>query len=260
MEMVFNTDVRHKITEANINYYAAPFVHPPRKMLDHDFIYLLEGEWKIGQNSEAFSLKKDSLLILSAGNYHYGIDPCLANTKTMYFHVSGEVGDTLLNGSGGQPIESLTDAAFNPNIKKAFYEIVNAKLSGEERKASVLFDLLLCELTTKNYRSVSADIGERIKDKIHRNPEKFFSNRELAESANVSLKTAETKFKALFNMTIHQYILSFKIEQAIAYFKSFPELSVKEIAYNLGFYDEYHFSRQFKKITGLSPDKYRKNF
>ena len=63
MKISFNTDVRREITEANINYYNKPFVHPKRKMNKHDFIYLLQGEWKIGQNSKAYDLKKDMILI-----------------------------------------------------------------------------------------------------------------------------------------------------------------------------------------------------
>ena len=35
-------------------------------------------------------------------------------------------------------------------------------------------------------------------------------------------------------------------------------MTIKEIAYNLGFYDECHFSKQFKKFTGTSPAEYRK--
>lgn len=40
--------------------------------------------------------------------------------------------------------------------------------------------------------------------------------------------------------------------------ENFFEMSMKEIAYNLGFYDEYHFSRQFKKIMRISPTEYKK--
>ena len=76
--------------------------------------------------------------------------------------------------------------------------------------------------------------------------------------AGVSVKSAETKFKELFGISIHQYILQFKIEQAVSYLKSFPEMSIKEIAFNLGFYDEYHFSKQFKSYTGYSPTEYKK--
>lgn len=34
-------------------------------------------------------------------------------------------------------------------------------------------------------------------------------------------------------------------------------LKIKEIAWQLGYEDEYYFSRLFKKIEGISPKKYR---
>ena len=92
MKNVFTTEKLHSVKEANINFYTAPFVHPKRKMIDHDFIYLLQGGWKLGQNEKIYTLKKDSLIILSAGNTHYGAEACTPATKTMYFHVSREEG------------------------------------------------------------------------------------------------------------------------------------------------------------------------
>jgi len=35
------------------------------------------------------------------------------------------------------------------------------------------------------------------------------------------------------------------------------DLSVKEVAYRLGFEDQYHFSRLFKKKTGIAPSQWR---
>ena len=90
---VFSRKSIHTIIDANINFYTAPFVHPKRNMREHDFIYLLGGEWSLGQNGTTYELKEDSLLILFAGNTHYGVTPCKADTKTMYFHVSCEAGD-----------------------------------------------------------------------------------------------------------------------------------------------------------------------
>ncbi len=257
MKNKFNTTRRHTVTDANINYYATPFVHPKRRMAEHDFIYMLKGKWKIGQNDEVFELTEDTLLILYANNTHYGAGPCLPDSKTMYFHLSFEE-ECFKETDEICVVESLINASSNRNIKKYFYEIVNSKLCSNHKKADIFFDLLMCEISDAANQQATVQIGEQIKNIIHKNPESFLSNKELSQKTHVSVKTAETKFKNLFGVTIHQYILKFKVEQAIAYFKNFPEMSIKEIAYNLGFYDEYHFSKQFKKIMGTSPNKYKK--
>ena len=257
MKHYFNTEPRRQVTEANINYYATPFVHPIRRMEEHDFIYVLEGEWKLGQGDEVYTIKKDNLLILGAQIFHCGISPCIPGTKTMYFHVENKKGDIIKQSDDCNALESLIDTSVNYNIKKVFQQIVNAKLSGADRKADLLFDLLIFELTQLDDRIHKEHLGEKIKNLIHQSPEKFWGNNELAEKLGVSVKTAEKKFKSLFGITIHQYILRYKVEQAISYFKNYPEMQIKEIAYNLGFYDEYHFSKQFKKITGLSPSDYK---
>ena len=249
----FNENSHYIISEANINFYANPFIHPRRKMKEHDFIYMLQGEWKFGQDKEEYTAVKDSVLILSANHTHFGISPCLANTKTMYFHVSCD-DDSLTSGI---LLNSLTDASSNPNIKKYFSEIVNCKLQEKQKQADIFFKLLLCEMCEPVIISKN-DIAVKIQQIIHNNPEKFFSNKELAEKLNISVKTAESRFKEAFGITIHRYMLEFKMNESVNYFKKFPKITAKEVAYNLGFYDEYHFSKQFKKVMGLSPSLYKK--
>ena len=259
MSNVFCEKSVHTITRANVQYYKTPFIHPKRTMREHDFIYLLSGEWMLGQNGKAYKLEKDTLLILFAGNTHYGIMPCKADTKTMYFHVSSEDGDIFSEDEDiPSSIETLSNVGSNPNIKALFENTVNAKISGEQRKADLYFELLLCELRNIKKSPAVFDLAQNIKTVIHRYPEKFFTNEELAEMMNVSKKSAEMKFKKAFGKTIHQYTLEFKIEEAMSYFDKFEEISVKAVAYSLGFYDEYHFSKQFVKYTGISPAAYKK--
>ena len=259
MKNVFNVKNIHTVTDANINFYTTPFIHPKRKMQEHDFIYLLQGEWALGQNGQTYNLCEDSLLILFAGNTHYGVTPCRAETKTMYFHVSCEEGDRFLQNDSLSCIDTHIDASNNKNIKKLFAEVVNAKLSGEQRKANLYFELLLCELTSQKMCLKELKGAHKIQSILHENPVRFFGNQVLADMMNVSVKTAESKFKAAFGKTIHQYMLDFKIQEATSYFDRFDEISVKEVAYNLGFCDEYHFSKQFLKHTGRSPSNYKKS-
>ncbi len=261
MKNIFTLSKRHTISEANINFYAVPFCHPKRKMQEHDFIYMLDGEWKIGQNNEIFQQEKDVILILSANNTHYGATSCTSGTKTMYFHASCEDGDAFGSNLPKKDNTIITDTLIptfgNKKIKDIFAEIVNCKLCGNQQKADIYFDLLLCELSEHIAATQGADIAMQIKNIIHASPEKFFSNEELAEMVNVSLKTAESKFKAHFGITIHQYMLIYKIDEAISLLRNYPTMTIKEISYNLGFYDEYHFSKQFKKIAGMSPTEYK---
>ena len=170
MDNIFEKDAEYTVTEANINYYSKPFIHPKRKMQEYDFIYLLQGKWKIGQEDEVFELKKDALLILAADRIHYGITPCEENTKTMYFHVRKDISE---DSQDPFCIPSLTDAASNPNIKHCFSEAVNAKLEKKQRKADLYFQLLLCELSEGASHTPDFDIASKIKAIIHKNPEKL---------------------------------------------------------------------------------------
>ncbi len=139
MYTVFSDTNKHKITEANINFYANPFIHPKRNISEHDFIYILQGEWKFGQNNEEYVAKKDDILLLCANNTHYGISPCQPNTKTMYFHATCENDFSYTSPQTGNCIKSHIDSSINPNIKKYFSEIINAKLQGKQKRLICFF-------------------------------------------------------------------------------------------------------------------------
>ena len=225
-------------------------------MKEHDFIYMLDGEWTMQQNGREYTQRKDTVLILAAGNLHGGVTPCTAGAKTMYFHVQRLPGDEAESGAEGLP--TYVDASLNPNIKALFSRVVDLKLAGEQRRADLFFELLLTELSRAVSESAESDVAVHIRNTIHRYPERFFTNRELADSANVSVKTAETKFKAAFGVTIHKYITDFKIRKAVWYLDTADKISIKNVAYNLGFYDEYHFSNTIKRVMGVSPLAYRR--
>jgi AraC-like DNA-binding protein len=66
-------------------------------------------------------------------------------------------------------------------------------------------------------------------------------------------------FKENSGLTLFDYLNRIKIEFACKMLMS-DELSISEICYDSGFNNLNHFNRQFKKITGLTPSGYRKNF
>lgn len=53
------------------------------------------------------------------------------------------------------------------------------------------------------------------------------------------------------------YFSQLKIQKACQML-DFTDKKIKEISFELGFYDPYHFSKTFFKITGETPSQYKK--
>lgn len=79
---------------------------------------------------------------------------------------------------------------------------------------------------------------------------------ELAEQLGVSVFTFRRTFRKRTGMAPHQYAINARIARAQNELIS-SDIPIKTIAHNLGYRDVYFFSRQFKKIAGLSPGHFR---
>lgn len=55
------------------------------------------------------------------------------------------------------------------------------------------------------------------------------------------------------------YLNQIRVEHACAYLKQ-KYFKTYEIAYKVGFQDEKYFTRVFKKVMGMTPSEYKKNF
>lgn len=64
-------------------------------------------------------------------------------------------------------------------------------------------------------------------------------------------------FSSVEGITIEKYIINQKIERAKELLV-YDELTLNEIAFQLGYSSVQHLSNQFKKITGLSPSHFKK--
>ena len=79
----------------------------------------------------------------------------------------------------------------------------------------------------------------------------------LAEKTGVSYYNLSKMFSPVEGITIEKYIILQKIER-IKELLIYEEKSLGEIAFELGYSSISHASRQFKKITGLSPSDFKK--
>ncbi|MDR1149623.1 MAG: AraC family transcriptional regulator [Spirochaetaceae bacterium] len=82
---------------------------------------------------------------------------------------------------------------------------------------------------------------------------------EMARIVGISMGHFIRVFRREVKMSPHQYIMRLKIEGATGLLISTPQ-TIEEISEWFGFKNQFHFSRVFKKCTGLSPSQYRKTY
>lgn len=79
---------------------------------------------------------------------------------------------------------------------------------------------------------------------------------DLADSIGVSPSYFHRAFKASFGMTPHHFILRERIAQAKSMLTEARQ-SVSDIAAELGFSSHSHFTRNFHRLTGVTPSQFR---
>ncbi|MBC8102913.1 MAG: helix-turn-helix transcriptional regulator [Cytophagales bacterium] len=80
---------------------------------------------------------------------------------------------------------------------------------------------------------------------------------EVAATVNMSYETFRKGFREATGTTPAHYRARYRIEAAKALIRYRSGITNREIAETLGFADEFHFSRRFTQITGVTPRAFR---
>lgn len=103
----------------------------------------------------------------------------------------------------------------------------------------------------KNYSLFIRDICQYIKKSLPNS----LTIAEIAKAHNFSESYLAHCFKKETGISIGKYIRNEKIKQAMDMISK--GISFLEITYSLDFSSQSHFSRQFKKVTNMTPNEYR---
>ena len=100
--------------------------------------------------------------------------------------------------------------------------------------------------------NLSNAVLQRVIEYIHENLDQQLTLAELSFIANMSSFHFARTFKQAIGMAPHQYVLHTRIERAKGLLLQ-GKLSVAEVAMRVGFFDQSHFTRYFKRIVGVTP-------
>ncbi|HEX2978730.1 MAG TPA: substrate-binding domain-containing protein [Anaerolineaceae bacterium] len=93
---------------------------------------------------------------------------------------------------------------------------------------------------------------------IHEHYAESISRREIAQYVSISEDHLTFCFRQELGTTPIEYLQRYRVHQARRLLKD-SESSISEIALNVGFSDSGYFSRIFRRITGMSPETFRRS-
>ena len=94
-------------------------------------------------------------------------------------------------------------------------------------------------------------------DFIDANYQDDISVEDIAASAGINRKSLYAVFKSLTSFSPKDYLIYYRMCKATVLLKD-ANLSVETVAVSVGYSDQFHFSKEFKKNVGLSPSVYRR--
>ncbi len=118
--------------------------------------------------------------------------------------------------------------------------------------------LLGFELLDNSRQQLIEKIKNIIIKQVHHSQEENHHNYSeiLSKSLHKDYSYLSSLFSEVEGITIEKYIINQKIEK-VKEFIIYDQLSLSEIAYQLGYSSVAHLSNQFKKVTGLTPGHFK---
>lgn len=264
----------------------APWIHKKRVIDSFEIIIGINKTLYIQQKNTKYKVKPGEVLLLLPDKIHQGYALCEEDLSFywVHFQCSGEhelIDDNALNSE-------LSIISDHPESYKVINHVYIPLYSApsEIERINILFQQLLHIANEKYYTYLSTDYllscllielseqtitnftlqnnnqsGEdlnftNIKEWIRINATKNISATCIAEKFNYNKHYLSRLFKRKTGMNLKEYIHITRLRKATDLLSS-SNLSIKEIANEVGFQDEKYFMRVFKKYKKMTPSEFR---
>jgi AraC-like DNA-binding protein len=152
----------------------------------------------------------------------------------------------------GPPPEELFNTVIN--------SLCNIDASEAIRASVAAYDILLRAVNPISRSDSSQDIVERFKMLVAQNysiPE--FSLQTAATSLGVHRSTLHRVFSAKSGISPQDYLISYRLQQALEMLDNNVNIHIKEVAAACGFNAQHYFAKVFRKYFGKNPNEFRKD-
>lgn len=210
-------------------------------------------------NKKAFRecYKKQNVLIYKC---HLGlvevVTPLIKNNEIIGYSMFGQI---LVQNNNDEVVNKLKSLSSYLDLEQAVLLLSNVKHHNIEKIKAEAKILEMCSMYFISGEMIDVRyemLQNRVINYIKENFLADFSIEKTCNIFNISRTTLYSIVKKKTNLALMEYIKLLRIEKAKTLLRQ-GKLSVKEIAYIIGFSDSNHFIKVFKKATGITPKKYK---
>lgn len=243
----------------------------------YEIYYLLEGKRRYFINHTLYDITANDIILVNKGDIHLAQSP---NPPVKYARCLITFSDQFLNNLGSEFDKDFLIKIFNTkkiHIPESMQNTFNMLLHKAETKikqdniySQYIAKLNILELlvninkfSTKDNTPLMDDLTvyeDRIQEVcryICNYYNKPISLNEMAKIAYMSPTYFSKKFKRVTGFGFNEYLNNVRIKMATSLLME-TQSSITEIATFCGYQDSNYFGNVFKKIIGISPNKYRK--
>jgi AraC-like DNA-binding protein len=227
-------------------------------------IYITRGRGVFKAEGRSYMVEPGSVFFLPPGLKHQYRPVFEAGWHEYWVGFQGKNFSKLLEEGILSREYVFSETGLHDSMIATFNMIIN-----EVKTQAPLFQLKACagifsliaEILTRNRRKDQITNNQRIVEKakslMEANVSGIINLSDISEQIGISTSRFHEIFKTYTSMTPYQYYMELKIKKAADLLEQ-KNVSVKEVAYSLGFEDQYYFSRFFKKKIGVAPSSWRK--
>ncbi len=249
-----------QITLAGNTFHKSNLTVEKNKTNTFTFEYCVSGTGRLCADNRVYELQPGDLFVLPAGtDCSYSADKS-GDWHKIWFVGMGALFEQVISLYGLTKIYVYRDTDLEDVFNRLIDVLSDKTLSPEETnvRATLIFMEIILKMHEKssNDTSISED-AKVLKNYLDYHIEEDISLDTLSKLIFRSKSQTIRIFKKNFGKTPYEYLLDNKISRSKVILEE-TNISIKELAYRLGFSDEHYFSNIFKAKTGVSPSFYRK--
>jgi AraC-like DNA-binding protein len=233
-----------------------------RTLNEYQIIYITKGRGIFETNGQSHVVVPGSIMIVFPGVRHFYKPDFDVGWTEYWVGFKGPYADTLREKGFLSPEKPFYEVGLQNSLLSAYgqvFELVQSQQPLYQIRASshvltLIAEILAYERKTVQY-SHSEQLVEKAKFIMEENIYGEINLNGISGTLSVSTSHLNDVFKSYTSMTPYQYFISIKIHKAKDLLEH-GDLAIKEVAFRLGFSDQYYFSRLFKNKTGISPSQW----